>query len=336
MATAGKTIGVGGAVLGGLAAGVLAIAKGIAMNDRRRSGTTKQQALSAVGWADPSDAQHRQLTMRDGSSIHVVERTGSKNEATIVLLHGVTLSARVWHQALDDLGNDFRTIALDWRGHGRSVAGADGYGLGLLAGDLAEVLQQLDVHDCVIVGHSMGGMALMQFCGLHPSVLQQRVKALMFLSTASNDVGVASVPAFVRSTVRRIAGIEALAKRASWTAPGDVGYSMVRVTFGEKPDPKWVEQTRDIVADMDPAATAASVVPLLGHDATATLKQLTLPVMVVVGTDDRMTPPKQSRRTADLIPGAKLVVMDGPGHMLMLERQAEFHQLVRELARSSS
>jgi pimeloyl-ACP methyl ester carboxylesterase len=323
-----------GLVLGAAAAAALGAAKGVAVNDRRRSGRSKSESQALP--PEPHGTQHRTLRMTDGAQIHVMTcglppSQVRRGTPTVVLLHGVTLSGRVWHRSMAELGRDHNVVVPDWRGHGRSIAGSDGFGLDLLASDLASILEQLDLRDCVIVGHSMGGMALMHLCGNHRSVLDARVRALMFLSTAAGEVGVATLPAAVRGAVRGVLSQRPLARRASWTLPGDAGYAMVRVTFGERPDPVWVEEARDIVGEMDPEATAASFVPLLSHNATSALAGLTLPVMVVVGTKDRLTPPAQARRIVALVPNARLVVLDGPGHMVMLERQAEFVSLVRSL-----
>jgi pimeloyl-ACP methyl ester carboxylesterase len=338
---AAKNAGIVGIAIGALTATALGVAKGVAVNDRRRASRSKAdvdaEVTKQIGGSGAADGYtHHRLTMADGASIHVVsagERVAER--PAVVLLHGVTLSARLWAPVMSVLHKEFHVVAVDWRGHGQSVAGSAGYGLHLLASDLAEVLTQLNLSNCVVVGHSMGGMALMRFCGNHAAVLQERVAGLMFLSTAASEVGSVTLPAFLRGGFRRLIGMQAVARRASWTLPGDLGYSMVRPTFGDNPDPVGVEMARDIVSEMDPDATAASFVPLLSHDATAVLPSITCPVTVVVGTQDRLTPPPQAKEIARLIKQARLVVLDGPGHMIMLERQTEFVELVRSLARTN-
>ncbi len=332
--TVGLAAGIAGAALAAVTTLGLAAAKGVAVRDRRRTGTSKKAAKVAASLTDPSDATHHHLVLRDGAKVHVVER-GSATNGTVVLLHGITLSTRLWHHALDELGDSFRTIAVDWRGHGRSLAGELGYGLDVLSDDLAEVLELLDVRDAVVVGHSMGGMALMHFCGDHRSVLKERVRGLMFLSTASADVATATLPAALQGVVQRVLALNPIARRASWTLPGDLGYTMVRLTFGIKPEATWVEHVRNIVTEMDEDATSASFIPLLSHDATAAIATIDLPTMVVVGSADRLTPPAQARKTARLIVGAELIELDGPGHLIMLERQDRFHELVRTLVEQS-
>lgn len=325
------TAAVAASAAAALAGAGLAAAKSIAVADRRRSGITRRQAEVAAALSDPSDATQRTLVMRDGTLVHVVER-GPADGVPLVLLHGVTLSTRLWHRTLDALGDRYRVVALDWRGHGSSTVGSLGYGLGPLAGDLAEVLVRLDLTGAVVVGHSMGGMALMRFCGDHPVVLRERVAGLVFLSTACAEILGGSLPSVLRGAVGRLAHRPWMASRASWIAPGDLGYAMVRATFGERPSPLWVEQVRHIVEGMDPQATAQSVIGLLDHDARSVLPGVDTPSLVVVGTRDLLTPPAQARVTASLLPDAELVVLDGGGHLLMLERQDELHRLLTQLA----
>jgi pimeloyl-ACP methyl ester carboxylesterase len=320
-----------GALLTAAAAAGLATAKGVAVTDRRRTGITRRQALVAAGLTDPSDARQHTLVLADGTSLHVVER-GPVDGTPLVLLHGVTLSTRIWHRTFDDLGDRFRVIALDWRGHGTSTVGRQGYGLPVLADDLAEVLDRLDLRGALVVGHSMGGMALMQFCGDHRDVLDERVAGLVFLSTASCNVAGGSLPGFVRSMVEHVIRLPGVAGRSSWTAPGDLGYAMVRFTFGERPSPTWVEQIRHITSHTDPESAAQSVVALLSHDAREMLPHVTTPSVVVAGTKDRLTPPSAARLTASLLPDAELVILPGAGHLVMLERQEAFQKLLVQLA----
>lgn len=105
----------------------------------------------------------------------------------LVLLHGITLRADVWAPQFHQLADRYRVIAVDLRGHGTSKAGTAGYGIGRLADDLAALLIGLDLHHAVVVGRSMGGMTVMQFCGAHPDVLAERVDGLVFVATRAHQ-----------------------------------------------------------------------------------------------------------------------------------------------------
>ena len=131
----------------------------------------------------------RTLPSHDGGELYLVER--GRDGRPLVLLHGITLAARVWGYQLRDLSDRFRVIAVDLRGHGR----VDGRDRGLRAPPARRrprtVLESLDLRDAIVVGHSMGGMTLMQFCADHPDVLDERVAGVVFLATA----GVVPLPA---------------------------------------------------------------------------------------------------------------------------------------------
>ena len=119
----------------------------------------------------------------DGGSIHVVSRGEGP---PIVLSHGVTLSVRTWVKQMESLpAAGFRTIAFDHRGHGDSTVGSPGHTLDTLADDVRTVVEGLDLRDAVLVGHSMGGIAVQLFCLRHPDVAAERVAGIVLLSTLS-------------------------------------------------------------------------------------------------------------------------------------------------------
>ena len=133
----------------------------------------------------------------DGGSIHAVEKGVGR---PLVLLHGVTLRADVWAPQFHQLTDRYRVIAVDLRGHGHSKAGSEGYGIPQLATDLATLLRTLDLTGAIVVGHSMGGMTLMQFCGDHADALAERVAGLVFLATRAHQV----LPPYVDRAARRL------------------------------------------------------------------------------------------------------------------------------------
>ena len=165
---------------------------------RRRSACPAPEPAPPDALFDmPDDVAHRTMATRDGGELHFIERGEGR---PLVLLHGITLRADVWAPQFHQLADRYRVIAVDLRGHGTSTAGTDGYGLPRLATDVATILETLDLYDAVVAGHSMGGMTVMQFCGDHPAVLDDRVAGVVFVATRAHAV----VPALVAGTVRRL------------------------------------------------------------------------------------------------------------------------------------
>lgn len=280
------------------------------------------------------DAKHHTLPTDDGGQLHVVERGSG---TPLVLLHGVTLSAVVWHYQLIDLADRFRVIAVDHRGHGLSLAGEGGYGAGRLAADLAGALDALDLTGAIIVGHSMGGMVTQRFAVDFPEVLSKRVRGLVLLSTTAHTG--ARVPGWER-IIRATAPVTQRALKlgskvsASLFSPTDLGFALTRIGFGKNPSPTHVDLNRLVVAAHSSLVLAELWAGLTEFDIREDLSYVDLPVLVIGGTHDNLTPLFHLKEIARSIPGAELKVIDGGGHMLMLERRHELADLIAEFTES--
>jgi pimeloyl-ACP methyl ester carboxylesterase len=299
--------------------------KGIAWLDRRRHGVDGElEDVARAALTFPEGVEHTTIRTRDGASMHVVA-FGPRDARPLVLLHGVTLNASIWAGQFHDLGNRFRIIAPDWRGHGSTVPGRDGIGLPLLARDLVALLEHFVLRDALIVGHSMGGMALMHCAIDFPEIIRTHTSGLVFLSTAAGRVVTGPLSAPIRLGTSLAKRSPEAAGSAATDVPRDLGYAAVRLGFGAKPSAVWVEQCRQLLAAMSPIALSASTLSLLDHNVIERLSTIDLPTRVMVGSKDLVTPPKQSREIVAGVANSQLVTFDGAGHLLMLERREELN-----------
>ena len=284
--------------------------------------------------AAPPGTTHRLVPSHDGGEISVIE-SGSADAQPLVLLHGITLKAEIWTYQLRDLSDRFRVVALDQRGHGRSRTGADGYSLELLGRDVATVLDELDLRDAIVVGHSMGGMVLMRFCADHADLIGERVAGVVFLSTSA---GLALPEPLASASARLVDALHRRGERKGWDVPmyrfppNDLSSLLARRAFGRTPSATHIEWTREMLAETAVEASYRSGLALASHDGRAALEALKVPALVVVGSRDRVTHPKLARRIADGAPDATLVVIPDAGHQLMLERPAELASLLKDFA----
>lgn len=330
-----RNAGLAAGAIAGLTTGALGlgyvVAKAVARADRRRfhvAGDLTELARAAL--ADAPGMRSSTIPTVDGGRMFVREY-GSPEAVPIVLLHGVTLDGSIWHNQCRDLADEYRVIAPDLRGHGRSTPGRNGYGLDLLAADLDGLLGNFKLKNTILVGHSMGGMAMMHFCAKFPATLANRVAGLVFQSTAASDV--ASGPATAPLKLGRMLAERSPATAGRLTkAPADVGYLGSRFGFGKNPSPVWVEQVRLLLDAMAPVPLAKSVLSLLDHDERATLRTVATRSLVLVGTKDLVTPEVQSREIAELLPNSELVTFADAGHTLMLERSSELSVALRQFA----
>jgi pimeloyl-ACP methyl ester carboxylesterase len=313
----------------GLVAGATAGAIGLAY-------ATERALVARLRHRDDPDAgaslvpefdEARILDSHDGGTIYTI----SRGEGPVVLFcHGVTLSSRVWAKQFASFpAAGFRAVAFDSRGHGESRAGESGHSLDNLADDLRTVLEELDLRDVVLVGHSMGGMAVQAFAIRHPDVVEERVAGLVLLSTSSHNL--VSDAKRVRGAVEKVVNLGP--DVATFMRQRNLGLLLANIGFGDDPHPSHVEATREMLAECDKATTREAVSALLHLDLTEGLPKLQVPTLVVVGSADALTPPRDSRRIAELVPGARLVEYEGGGHMLMYERTEALDALIMDFAR---
>jgi pimeloyl-ACP methyl ester carboxylesterase len=321
LGTIAKVAGVATGVVAGLAGAGYAGERAAAARLRRNPDGDAARALEAPIYID------RRLTAVDGASIYVVE---DGEGPPIVFSHGVTNSIRTWFHQLDELPRaGFRAIAYDHRGHGNSVLGSSGHSLENLALDLRTVIEELDVRGAVLVGHSMGGVAVQAFVTQFPEIAAERVSGIVLLST------LAKTPLGSHST-RTKARIEKITNRAPdmswlWSSP-NLGFLLARLGFGSDPQPSHVELVRQMLMECPPETRLEAPRALIGLDLTEELPGIRMPTLVIVGTGDLLTPPAQARQIARLIPGARLEIFTGGGHMLMLERTEALNKMIIDFA----
>jgi len=282
----------------------------------------------------------RWLVRPDGTRLHVRRDGPRDGPATVVLVHCYALDLRVWDPlcaALD--GGPYGVVRVDLRGHGRSDA-AGRAGVADLGDDLAALLVEV-VPDgpVVLVGHSLGGMAVMAMADRHPGLVAERVAGVALLATSSSGMGTLTLglPGPVGAWARRVerTGMAALAATgaARLPCPGPVLGAITRwLGFGADPRPADVAAVAAIAAVCRIGEVAGLRRSIDVHDCRAALVTFDgLPTVVAVGDQDRITPVRHAAVIAQWLPTARLTVYPGAGHMLPVERSAEVARLVTGL-----
>ena len=224
--------------------------------------------------------------------------------ADVVFLHGWMCNRAFWQRQCRELaGRNFRCTAVDFRGHGDSEAPGGGYTIQQLAGDLSAMMPALGIGPAIIVGHSMGGMVAQHFCLERP----EQTAALVLVATIASDPEDRLISKRIASDARR-AGFSGAVDRHfdAWFAPG--APHSVRA---------WVKrQMRSTPDDV-----GLELVSAYGRfDLTGRLGEIRRPTLVIGTRSDDSASPGQSRRLAELIPGARLALIEDCGHFPMLEK----------------
>ena len=279
----------------------------------------------------------------DGTRLHT-EVFGPKNGYPIVLAHGITCSLRVWHEQINDLSREFRVIAYDHRGHGRSAVPApSAYSLDHLAADLDAVLAAVlrPGERALVAGHSMGGIAISAWSDRFRDRVEQRVDAVALINTTHGDlldkIQLLRLPGPLRGT--RVAAARGMirslggAPLVQGTQPGSRRVLQM-LAVGAGTDPAITDFLHDLFAATPAAgrgAWARVLVDEIGHRAHIDLSGLTVPTLVIGSTKDRLLPMCQARKIAQAAPNLVELVEIPGGHCAILEHPAVVNSHLRNL-----
>jgi pimeloyl-ACP methyl ester carboxylesterase len=246
------------------------------------------------------------------------ELSGVPGARTIAMTHGIGGSAETWNAVAEGLGDQFQILTWDVRGHARSSRPTEGYGIAQFAADLAALLDHLNIPDAVIMGSSMGATITQRFLLDFPG----KTAAAVIMSTSSevNEAGRQRWEAqaeFIEQNGMR-AWIEK--SRPATQTPE---------YLAAHPEIAQSEERR--IADNPDAAVYAQVARAVAfYNYTEELAQVRTPTLVVVGDQDRMTPPGGSVIISRRIPDAELKILPGLGHGLEQQDPTQVVDLVRD------
>lgn len=257
----------------------------------------------------------------------------SWGRATVLLVHGYAHSHAIWAQQRRDItGAGYRVVCVDLRGHGRSGEGDDAsYTIAQLGRDLAAVIEQTTpTGPIALVGHSMGGMALMALAEQRSQVVRDRVVGVALISTSAGgmsevDFGLGRQLGGVVHRLGPAAVARADKRPQTFNAARLLGRNVEsalvhRYSFGGPVPKDVIREVAEMIFGTRLHVIGAFLPTLIEHDREAALPVFDgIETLIVHGTRDRMTPIAHGERLARSLQGAELVVVKGAGHVLPLE-----------------
>ncbi len=294
--------------------------------------------VSAADEAREAPPPTRVLTVMadDGVQLHVEIQDAPGAPLTVVFCHGYLLNSASWDVQRTMLAGKVRVVLWDHRGHGRSGWGTppnatiDQVGRDLFAVIRAAVPRGR----IVLVGHSMGGMSVLALARSHPEMFGGRVVGVVLSSTSAGGLSTitAGLPAITARFVHRLvpATLTQLRRHARLVdgARRSVGGATYLITwpylYGSRVPRPVARLTTRLMASVPIQVIAEFYAELVRCDLHAALPALgRVPVLVMVGERDLITPVEHAEALVSAVPGATLVVIPDAGHLLVLERPHE-------------
>jgi pimeloyl-ACP methyl ester carboxylesterase len=323
-------------VTAGIAAG--AVAGGMigrtVLNARRRADPEADEHLSEL---PPEDLGP--VRSSDGTEL-AVRAAGDPSKPTIVFVHGFSLDMTSWHYQWTGLSDRFRCVLFDVRSHGRSARAAGGDLSPLaFAHDLAAVLETVADGPVLLVGHSMGAMSMLAMAETRPELFGDPVAGVVFVGSAASDLlrgAFGSVTELLRpklGSLRQAAGRMNRLRKVVLSSPADVGQMVARATqFGTDASPHLVRYVVGLAARAPSEVWTDGLAGLMEMDLRHAIEHIDVPALVIVGDQDRMTPPSSSVALAGELPQGRLEIVEGAGHFPMMERHEEFNDRLASFA----
>jgi 3-oxoadipate enol-lactonase len=252
----------------------------------------------------------------DGTRI-AYELFGAEDGEPLVMIQGLGADRRGWLMQRGPLGQRYRCLLIDNRGVGQSDRPAGPYDLGVMAEDVVAVLDEVGWSSAHVMGASMGGVIAQILGVLHP----ERVRSLVLACTACHN------PPWRRELLE------------GWK---DVALERGMRGFAHR-NAKWLVGPRSLrrfwpalnllgglAINAEPTAFAAQVDAILGADESLSVElvRVTAPTLVLVGSQDVLTPMGDAEELAEAIPGALCAVVRGGAHGFMFEHARAFNTTV--------
>ncbi|BDX08259.1 alpha/beta fold hydrolase [Planctobacterium marinum] len=248
------------------------------------------------------------------------QETGAGKE-TIVFSHGYLMNHTMFAGQVERLQENYRCISFEHRGHGQSEVTTSGYELDNLVSDAIALIEQLDCGPVHFVGMSTGGFVGMRIALRRPDLL----RSLVLMSTSAEDEPQAALQknTLLLKTVKNLGW---------WPVIGKVLPMMFHSSFlkvsGNK---KTVNYWKQTVTEQNKKAMVAFGESIFSRDnVLSQLQSVSMPVAVMVGEFDVLTPPECSQRMVDNIPGARLFTIADAGHSAAIEKATEVADAMEE------
>lgn len=244
---------------------------------------------------------------------------GPEEAPVIIFIHGFPLNLTMWNKQIEVLKDNYRVIAYDIRGHGESDAGNESFSIDLFVSDLIRFMNSLKITKASICGLSMGGYIALNAIENYP----ERFEGLVLCDTSC----MADTP---EAKERRMKAIENIIKNGVMNYAGEsIKNLFAPESFATKVAE--VSAVKEMIVNTPEFSLCSTLLALSARHETCTgLPELNVPVLVIVGEHDGITPLSVSHIMLEKIKGAALQVVGHAGHLSNLENPEVFNSYIKK------
>lgn len=240
----------------------------------------------------------------------------------LVLVHGLGGSTALWSKVVPSLAEEFRVVAYDLRGSGRTPA-TGGATLAELVGDLRGLIDRLDLGRPLVMGHSIGGSIALAHAAAHP----EQVCAVIGVGAPSELPEAGRDGMRTRAETVEASGMKAVAETVATNgmAPS------FRETYPEE-----LQSFVSLLEENDPAGYSTLCRVVADVDVVAAFERIAAPVLLVAGALDAVVPPDANAANAARIRNARAVTVDDSAHLLPWEKPDALLAVVLQFLREAA
>ena len=262
-------------------------------------------------YSKPLEGEESWITSHDGARIKVVQ---VGEGPPVVMAHGYAVDRHEWNILASRLVElNFKVIAFDQRGHGESSIGKEGIGSKQMSGDYLAVLEAFDVQGGILVAHSMGGFLAIRTLIESPEAVAAHLKGCLLMATFAGDVNRDNPQNRIQIPLIQ-AGIMSLLIRSK-----TIARTIAKTLIGDDKDPEMLEAFVEGFGKSGLKPLLPILNAMVSENYYGRLGEINLPCSIVVGTQDKTTPPFHTQQLHAGIKGSRLIQIPGKGHLLNWE-----------------
>lgn len=250
----------------------------------------------------------------DGATLNY--RVQGSGPRALVCVHGVGSYLEAWQATIDALGDGFRVLSFDLRGHGRSTRVRGRYEIDDFVGDALALADHVGFTRFDLAGFSLGGLIAQRLALTHP----QRLERLVLLSTVAGRT-----PEERERVLARLAALQSGERGAHY----DASLSRWLTEEFQRHNPELVTELRRRNAENDPDCYAAAYRVLAQTDFGGLIDQIAAPTLIATGEEDVGSNPRMARYMHECIRHSRLAILPGLRHSILTEAPRQVAALMR-------